>query len=175
MPDLIALAGTNPEPWQRGQSFALSPQVAVDVLAQKYFRRAGVPKALRRVPEEGVPEWLWRSEPDEAALADLPRDGQFGRENDARQVFDRLAGTWTYWGHKCGYFDSEAGAKVYYDEMRAMRRTARSGSTPACIGRTASPARRRATTTSTRSPARRSRPRRPSKDHKSLRACRTTR
>ena len=95
-------------------------QVAVDVLAQKYFRRAGVPKALRRVPEEGVPEWLWRSEPDEAALADLPRDGQFGRENDARQVFDRLAGTWTYWGHKCGYFDSEADAKVYYDEMRAM-------------------------------------------------------
>jgi len=95
-------------------------QVAVDVLAQKYFRRAGVPKALRRVPEEGVPEWLWRSEADDTALESLPRDQHFGRENDSRQVFNRLAGTWTYWGYKGGYFDSEDDAKVYYDEMRAM-------------------------------------------------------
>src|SRR5580692_4426894 len=43
-------------------------QVAVDVLAQKYCRKAGVPSATQRVPEEGVPEWLWRSIPDEAAL-----------------------------------------------------------------------------------------------------------
>jgi ribonucleoside-diphosphate reductase alpha chain len=95
-------------------------QVAVDVLAQKYFRRAGVPKALRRVPEEGVPEWLWRSEADDTALDSIPRDQHFGRENDARQVFNRLAGTWTYWGYKGGYFDTEDDAKVYYDEMRAM-------------------------------------------------------
>ncbi|MEZ4436492.1 MAG: hypothetical protein R3F65_29175, partial [bacterium] len=39
-------------------------QVATDILAQKYFRKAGVPVKLRRVPEEGVPEWLWRSEAD---------------------------------------------------------------------------------------------------------------
>ncbi len=95
-------------------------QVAVDVLAQKYFRRAGVPKALRRVPEEGVPEWLWRSEADDTALEGMPRDDHFGRETDARQVFNRLAGTWTYWGFKGGYFDGEDDAKVYYDEMRAM-------------------------------------------------------
>src|SRR6266511_4864138 len=41
-------------------------QVAADVLAQKYFRKAGVPVALKRVEEETVPSWLWRSAPDEA-------------------------------------------------------------------------------------------------------------
>jgi len=95
-------------------------QVAVDVLAQKYFRRAGVPKALRRVAEVGIPEWLWRCEPDEVALADTARGEQFGGETDARQVFHRLAGTWTYWGFKHGYFSSEADAHVYYGEMCAM-------------------------------------------------------
>ncbi len=95
-------------------------QVAVDVLAQKYFRRAGVPKALRRVPEDGVPAWLLRSEADEVALGSVPRGEQFGGETDARQVFHRLAGTWTYWGFKHNYFSTEADARVYYDEMCAM-------------------------------------------------------
>ena len=44
-------------------------QVATDILAQKYFRKAGVPKALKRFEEETVPSWLWRSVADEAALA----------------------------------------------------------------------------------------------------------
>ncbi|MDQ2680719.1 MAG: vitamin B12-dependent ribonucleotide reductase, partial [Candidatus Eremiobacteraeota bacterium] len=95
-------------------------QVAVDVLAQKYCRKAGVPTHLRRVPEEGVPEWLWRSEPDDVKLAELPRDQQFGAELDAREVFNRMAGCWTYWGFKHGYFDSEKDAQIYYDEMCAM-------------------------------------------------------
>ncbi len=95
-------------------------QVAVDVLAQKYFRKAGIPKTLRRIREDGIPDWLWRSEPDDGALAQLPRDEQFGPETDAREVFNRLAGTWTYWGHKHGYFDTEDDARVYYDEMCAM-------------------------------------------------------
>ena len=42
-------------------------QVACDVLAQKYFRKAGVPKRLRRVKEKGVPSWLYRHAPDEKA------------------------------------------------------------------------------------------------------------
>jgi ribonucleoside-diphosphate reductase alpha chain len=87
-------------------------QVATDIIAQKYFRKAGVPSALKRVEEPGVPEWLWRSEPADGAT--------FGPETDARQVFHRLAGTWTYWGYKYGYFDTEADAHVYYDEMCAM-------------------------------------------------------
>jgi ribonucleoside-diphosphate reductase alpha chain len=95
-------------------------QVAVDVIAQKYFRKAGVPKALRAVPEDGIPEWLWPCGPDEAQLEQLPRAERFGGETDSRQVFHRLAGTWTYWGFKHGYFDSEADARVYYDEMCAM-------------------------------------------------------
>ena len=95
-------------------------QVAVDVLAQKYCRKAGVPKCITRVAEEGVPEWLQRSIADGSALEALPRDEQFGPERDARQVFNRMAGCWTYYGWKYGYFDSEGDAKVYFDEMCAM-------------------------------------------------------
>jgi ribonucleoside-diphosphate reductase alpha chain len=95
-------------------------QVASDVLAQKYFRRAGVPARLRRVKEKGVPEFLWRSEPDHEALAALPEGERFGGETSSKQVFDRLAGAWAYWGWKGGYFSSEADARAYHDEMRYM-------------------------------------------------------
>ncbi|AOZ69047.1 ribonucleoside-diphosphate reductase, adenosylcobalamin-dependent [Rhodobacter xanthinilyticus] len=95
-------------------------QVASDVLAQKYFRKAGVPAARKRVAEQGVPEFLWRSIPDEEALAALPEEARFIGETSAKQVFDRLAGAWAYWGWKGGYFSSEADARAYYDEMRFM-------------------------------------------------------
>ena len=95
-------------------------QVACDVLAQKYFRKAGVPKRLKKFEENDVPSWLWRSAPDDEGLADLPTDEQTKGENSAKQVFDRLAGTWTYWGWKGGYFDSEEDARAYMDEMRYM-------------------------------------------------------
>ena len=95
-------------------------QVACDVLAQKYFRKAGVPAALRAVPEGDVPQWLWRSEADNSALANTPSGERFGGETSSRQVFDRLAGTWTYWGWKGGYFDGEEDAQAYFDEMRFM-------------------------------------------------------
>ena len=95
-------------------------QVAADILAQKYFRKAGVPAVSRRVEENSVPSWLWRSVPDEAALAELPDAERFGSETDATQVFDRLAGTWAYWGWKGGYFSSEDDASAFYDELRYM-------------------------------------------------------
>ncbi len=101
----------SPEAWS---------QVATDILAQKYFRRAGVPAAVVAVPEEGVPAWLQRRMPDEAALAKLPQGERFGGESDARQVFDRLAGCWTYWGWKEGHFDTEADAAAFHDELRFM-------------------------------------------------------
>src|SRR5437868_13070979 len=63
MKDLLA-----PESWS---------QVAVDVLAQKYFRRAGLPVRAERVPEEAVPEWLQRSRP-------VAGDTRTGQETDAR-------------------------------------------------------------------------------------------
>ena len=87
-------------------------QVAVDVLAQKYCRKAGVPTKTERVEESGVPEWLWRSDP--------APDATFGPERDSREVFNRLAGCWTYWGWKYGYFDSEDDALIYHDEMCSM-------------------------------------------------------
>src|SRR5262245_16359086 len=93
-------------------------QVASDILAQKYLRKAGVPACLTPVAEEGVPPWLWRHTPDTAALASLPEAERYGGETSARQVFDRMAGTWTYWGWKGGYFDSEEDARAFYDEIR---------------------------------------------------------
>ncbi|MSU79831.1 MAG: vitamin B12-dependent ribonucleotide reductase [Gemmataceae bacterium] len=87
-------------------------QVAVDILAQKYFRRAGVPLTLDKVNEPGVPAWLQRGKPAFGA--------KMGGESDARQVFRRLAGCWTYWGWKGGYFPSEADALAYFDEMCYM-------------------------------------------------------
>ncbi|MDP6476009.1 MAG: vitamin B12-dependent ribonucleotide reductase [Alphaproteobacteria bacterium] len=95
-------------------------QVACDVLAQKYFRKAGVPRRLRAVEEEDIPRWLWRCEADDAALEDLnPNEREIG-ETSAKQVFDRLAGTWAYWGWKAGYFDADADARAFYDETRYM-------------------------------------------------------
>src|SRR5437588_2620896 len=88
-------------------------QVAVDILAQKYFRKAGVPARTERVPEEGVPEWIQRSVPVEG-------DPRAGQETDARQVFRRLAGCWTYWGWKGGYFTTEADARAFHDEVCYM-------------------------------------------------------
>ena len=92
-------------------------QVASDVIAQKYFRKAGVPSEMKKVKEKGVPEFLWRSVSVEGAT--------FDGETSARQVFDRLAGAWTYWGWKGGYFSTEDDAQTYFDEMRYMLATQR--------------------------------------------------
>ena len=98
-------------------------QVASDVLAQKYFRKAGVPARLKKVEENSVPSFLWRSIADEEALAELPEKERYVGEHTSKQVFDRLAGTWTYWGWKGGYFDSEADAQAVFDELRYMLAT----------------------------------------------------
>lgn len=94
-------------------------QVACDVIAQKYFRKAGLSKNLKLVAEEGVPEWLQRHETVEAKV-DKKNAGTPLGETSARQVFDRLAGTWTYWGWKGGYFSSEEDARTFFDEVRYM-------------------------------------------------------
>src|SRR5690348_15983081 len=78
-------------------------EVACDILAQKYFRKAGVPARLAPVAEQGLPPWLWRRtagpcEEGGADLAPLAESARHGGETSARQVFDRMAGTWTYWG-----------------------------------------------------------------------------
>jgi ribonucleoside-diphosphate reductase alpha chain len=106
-----ALGTEVPESWS---------QVATDVIAQKYFRKAGIAAHLKKVEEEQVPSWLWRSVPDETALEKLPQAERFASEASAKQVFDRLAGAWTYWGWKGDYFDTEEDARSFYDEMRHM-------------------------------------------------------
>lgn len=92
-------------------------QVATDIIAQKYFRKAGVPKYLKKVNEPGIPEWLQRSEGDTNKLMEVGEKEFYTSENDSRQVFNRLAGCWTYWGWKYNYFDTEEDARNYYEEM----------------------------------------------------------
>ena len=95
-------------------------QVATDILAQKYFRKAGIPKLLTKLKEEGIPEWLRPSVEDKERLESLPEDDRYTSERDARQVFHRLAGCWSYWGWKGNYFNSEEDAKAFYDELIYM-------------------------------------------------------
>lgn len=79
-------------------------QVATDVLAQKYFRKAGVPL----VDDNGKP------------ILDESGKQKMGSENDARQVFNRLAGCWMHWGKKYNYFDTDEDAQAFYDETVYM-------------------------------------------------------
>lgn len=76
-------------------------QVATDVLAQKYFRKAGVPL----YNEDGTPKLDENNRP------------VLGHETSIKQVAHRMAGTWRYWGEKYGYFASSEDAQVFYDEL----------------------------------------------------------
>ncbi|HEY4652808.1 MAG TPA: vitamin B12-dependent ribonucleotide reductase, partial [Pontibacter sp.] len=67
-------------------------QIATDILAQKYLRKAGVPQP----------------------------DGSLGAEKSARQVVHRLVECWKQWGSKYGYFATEQDAQVFYDELVYM-------------------------------------------------------
>jgi ribonucleoside-diphosphate reductase alpha chain len=64
-------------------------QIATDILAQKYFRKAGVPQA----------------------------DGSLGRETSVKQVAHRMANCWKVWGERYGYFASAQDAQIFYEEL----------------------------------------------------------
>lgn len=95
-------------------------QVATDIIAQKYFRKNGIPVKTKKVNEVGVPEWLQRSEVDLVALEKLPQNQRYRGEQSAKEVFHRLAGTWSYWGWQHKYFATEEDVRSYYDEMVFM-------------------------------------------------------
>ncbi len=79
-------------------------QVATDIIAQKYFRKTGVPQTN----EKGE------------ILKDESGNDILGSETDSRQVFNRLAGCWASWGRRYNYFDSESDAAAFEDEIRFM-------------------------------------------------------
>jgi ribonucleoside-diphosphate reductase alpha chain len=82
-------------------------QVATDIMVSKYFRKAGVPQ----VDEAGEP------------LADGDGNRATGPERSAKQVFDRLAGTWRWWGENHGYFATPSDAQAFEDELKYMLAT----------------------------------------------------
>ena len=71
----------------------------------------GIACDLIPIAEGDVPDWLWRHEADETG-------DEFRGETSLCAVVDRICGGWTYQGWKGGYFDSEADARIYYDECR---------------------------------------------------------
>ncbi len=64
-------------------------QIATDILAQKYFRKAGVPQ----------------------------QGGTTGRETSVKQVAHRMAHCWRIWGERNNYFASKEDAQVFYEEL----------------------------------------------------------
>ncbi|MEO5649862.1 MAG: vitamin B12-dependent ribonucleotide reductase, partial [Ginsengibacter sp.] len=64
-------------------------QIATDILAQKYFRKAGVPQP----------------------------DGTIGRETSVKQVAHRMAHCWRVWGERNNYFASAEDAQIFYEEL----------------------------------------------------------
>ncbi|MDR2375526.1 MAG: adenosylcobalamin-dependent ribonucleoside-diphosphate reductase [Treponema sp.] len=87
-------------------------QIAADILAQKYFRKAGVPADRMYDWKVGLPDCGGDDPGNE-----LPEDGA---EHDARQVFHRLAYTWMEWGRENGYFDAVEDERAFYDETCYM-------------------------------------------------------
>ena len=79
-------------------------QVATDILAQKYFRKAGVPQ----LDEKGIP------------LMNEKGEQVLGSEKSVRQVVARLAETWRHWGEKFNYFNSGRDAQAFEDELKFM-------------------------------------------------------
>ncbi len=94
--------------------------VAANVLSQKYFRKAGIAAKLKKSKERGVPVWLSKSIPDEKALSKIKEEKRYTEETDGKELFRRLAGTWTYWGWKNKYFKTEKDAKAFYEELCYM-------------------------------------------------------
>jgi ribonucleoside-diphosphate reductase alpha chain len=79
-------------------------QVAADIMVSKYFRKAGVPQYAA----------------DGSIIRDENGEPVLGPERSARQVFNRLAGCWRWWGETHGYFATEADAQAFYDELVYM-------------------------------------------------------
>ena len=92
-------------------------QGAVDIMVQKYFRKAGVPLHTKPVIEENIPEWLYRSVADEKKLSKLDEKQAYSNEKSAKNVFHRLVGCWTYWAYKNHYFYDDESAQIFYDEL----------------------------------------------------------
>ncbi len=79
-------------------------QIATDILAQKYFRKAGVPQ----YDEQGNP------------VLDAEGKPVLGPERSIKQVVHRLVGCWRHWGETHGYFDTPEDAQAFYDELVYM-------------------------------------------------------
>src|SRR5271157_2693511 len=87
-------------------------QTAINILAQKYFRKVGVPQFVKKITEDDIPHWAARSIP----IKDTPTEG----ENDLRQVARRLVGHWVYTGFKNNYFKDEEEGFIFADELEYM-------------------------------------------------------
>lgn len=93
---------------------------AVDVLLTKVFYREPLPALTRLMPEDGVPEWLWRREADPSGLESVSAEWRYRYERDARDVINRIAGGLAYHAWKAKVFDGEEDARAFFDEFRFL-------------------------------------------------------
>lgn len=91
---------------------------AAELLQQRCLVPGGIPARLNAVPEDDVPSWLWRHTADLEALEHLSSENRTQPETGLRAAVDRISGGWAYQGWKSGYFDTEADARAFYDEIR---------------------------------------------------------
>jgi ribonucleoside-diphosphate reductase alpha chain len=88
-------------------------QTATDILAQKYFRRKGLSQNYEKINEPEIPSTFQRSKPKEGSDLD-------SGETNLQQTLNRMAGCWTYWGLKYGYFSTESSAQDFYNDLVYM-------------------------------------------------------
>lgn len=93
-------------------------RAAAEILIAQVFHKEALPALIRKVPEDGVPEWLWRSEIDDQGLDNISAEWRYRYERDFRDVLNRVAGGLTYEAFKSGLFDSEEDARAFFDELR---------------------------------------------------------
>ncbi len=93
---------------------------AIDVLLREVFYAGPLPSLLCRLPEEGVPSWLWRTGVDENGLDEISAEARYQYERDFRDVLRRMAGGLAYAGWKAGLFADEEEARIFHDEFQGL-------------------------------------------------------
>ena len=91
---------------------------STDILIERVFCKEALPALTRRMPQDGIPEWLWPQRPDDTGLDNISAEYRYRFEKDIRDVLNRVAGATCFSLLRAGIFLSEEEARIFYDEYR---------------------------------------------------------